>query len=61
MQDPRASRPPSALKDAVICATGYRRGLDRLVGHLDVLAEPAVAHELRKTGATRGPQLRLTR
>jgi putative flavoprotein involved in K+ transport len=25
--------------DAVICATGYRRGLDRLVGHLDVLDE----------------------
>lgn len=23
--------------DAVICATGYRRGLERLVGHLDVL------------------------
>ena len=23
--------------DAVICATGYRRGLEPLVGHLDVL------------------------
>ena len=26
-----------ACADAVICATGYRRGLERLVGHLDVL------------------------
>jgi hypothetical protein len=26
-------------QDAVICATGYRRGLDQLVGHLDVLAD----------------------
>ncbi|HEX6229537.1 MAG TPA: hypothetical protein VFZ41_08785, partial [Solirubrobacterales bacterium] len=25
--------------DAVICATGYRRGLEQLVGHLDVLDE----------------------
>jgi cation diffusion facilitator CzcD-associated flavoprotein CzcO len=25
--------------DAVICATGYRRGLEPLVGHLDVLGE----------------------
>ena len=28
--------------DAVICATGYRRGLERLVGHLDVLDERGV-------------------
>ena len=25
--------------DAIICATGYRRGLEPLVGHLDVLDE----------------------
>jgi putative flavoprotein involved in K+ transport len=28
--------------DAVICATGYRRGLERLVGHLDVLDDRGV-------------------
>jgi len=28
--------------DAVICATGYRRGLERLVGHLGVLDEHGV-------------------
>jgi cation diffusion facilitator CzcD-associated flavoprotein CzcO len=28
--------------DAVICATGYRRGLEPLVGHLDVLDERGV-------------------
>jgi putative flavoprotein involved in K+ transport len=28
--------------DAVICATGYRRGLERLVGHLDVLDDHGV-------------------
>jgi putative flavoprotein involved in K+ transport len=28
--------------DCVICATGYRRGLERLVGHLDVLDERGV-------------------
>jgi putative flavoprotein involved in K+ transport len=28
--------------DAVICATGYRRGLERLVGHLGVLDERGV-------------------
>jgi putative flavoprotein involved in K+ transport len=28
--------------DAVICATGYRRGLERLVGHLDVLDDCGV-------------------
>ena len=28
--------------DAVICATGYRRGLEPLVGHLDVLDDRGV-------------------
>jgi hypothetical protein len=28
--------------DAVICATGYRRGVEELVGHLDVLDERGV-------------------
>jgi putative flavoprotein involved in K+ transport len=28
--------------DSVICATGYRRGLERLVGHLDVLDDGGV-------------------
>ena len=84
--------------DVVICATGYRRGLERLIGHLDVLdgrgvprtrgadaaasglrfigyvprpgglgcmakeakrGAKAIVGELRKTGATRRPQLRL--
>ena len=27
------------MPDAIVCATGYRRGLEDLVGHLDVLNE----------------------
>lgn len=34
--------------DAVICATGYRRGLERLVGHLGVLDDRGVPHHPRR-------------
>ncbi len=40
--------------DAVICATGYRRGLDRLVGHVDVLAERGVPRALGSDPAAPG-------
>jgi putative flavoprotein involved in K+ transport len=33
--------------DAVICATGYRRGLESLVGHLDVLRPDGVPYAYR--------------
>jgi hypothetical protein len=40
--------------DAVICATGYRSGLDGLVGHLDVLDERGVPHARRGEVAVEG-------
>jgi cation diffusion facilitator CzcD-associated flavoprotein CzcO len=40
--------------DAVICATGYRRGLERLVGHLDLLDERGVARPLGREPAAPG-------
>jgi cation diffusion facilitator CzcD-associated flavoprotein CzcO len=40
--------------EAVICATGYRRGLDPLVGHLDVLGERGVPKVLAPTPAAPG-------
>jgi cation diffusion facilitator CzcD-associated flavoprotein CzcO len=40
--------------DAVICATGYRRGLEPLVGHLDVLDERGVPKALGPEPAAPG-------
>ncbi len=40
--------------EAVICATGYRRGLEPLVGHLDVLGERGVPKVLAPTPAAQG-------
>jgi flavin-dependent dehydrogenase len=40
--------------DAVICATGYRRGLEKLVGHLDVLDERGVPREVGERPAAPG-------
>ena len=42
--------------DAVVCATGYRRGLEPLVGHLGVLDEQGVP--LAKGAAAASPGLR---
>jgi hypothetical protein len=42
--------------DAVICATGYRPGLEPMVGHLDVLdgrGEPRVRGAVTPAGADR--------
>jgi Flavin-binding monooxygenase-like len=40
--------------DVVICATGYRRGLEPLVGHLDVLDERGVPRSLGEKPAAAG-------
>jgi hypothetical protein len=40
--------------DAIICATGYRRGLEPLVGHLDVLGERGVPRALGPEPAAPG-------
>ena len=40
--------------DAVICATGYRRGLEPLVGHLDVLDEHGVPKAIGPRPAAEG-------
>ena len=40
--------------DAIICATGYRRGLEPLVGHLDVLDERGVPRTLGPKPAAPG-------
>jgi Flavin-binding monooxygenase-like len=40
--------------DAVICATGYRRGLDAVVGHLDVLDEHGAPRVLAPAAAAEG-------
>jgi cation diffusion facilitator CzcD-associated flavoprotein CzcO len=40
--------------DAIICATGYRRGLEPLVGHLDVLGERGVPWALGAKPAAPG-------
>ena len=40
--------------DAIICATGYRRGLEALVGHLDVLGERGVPRALGEKPAAPG-------
>ena len=40
--------------DAIICATGYRRGLEPLVGHLDVLGERGVPRALGPKPAAPG-------
>jgi cation diffusion facilitator CzcD-associated flavoprotein CzcO len=40
--------------DAVICATGYRRGLESLVGHLDVLNEHGVPRAIGEKPAAAG-------
>jgi cation diffusion facilitator CzcD-associated flavoprotein CzcO len=40
--------------DAVICATGYRRGLEPLVGHLDVLGETGMPKVLAPHAAAPG-------
>jgi hypothetical protein len=52
--DVKLSDGSSLRPDAVICATGYRTGLESLVGHLGVLDEHGMpqAH-----GATPLPQL----
>ena len=42
--------------EAVICATGYRRGLEPLVGHLDVLGERGMPKALAPEAAA--PRLR---
>jgi len=42
----------SCAPDTVICATGYRPGLERLAGHLVTLDE----HGLPYTGAVSSPQ-----
>jgi cation diffusion facilitator CzcD-associated flavoprotein CzcO len=40
--------------DAIVCAIGYQRGLEPLVGHLDVLDERGIPRALGKTPASRG-------
>lgn len=40
--------------NVVICATGYRRGLEPLVGHLDVLGERGIPRALGEQPAARG-------
>jgi glycine/D-amino acid oxidase-like deaminating enzyme len=40
--------------DAVICATGYRRGLEPLVGHLDVLGERGMPKVIAPLAAAPG-------
>jgi hypothetical protein len=40
--------------DAVICATGYRRGLEPLVGHLEVLTPDGVPIALSPSPAAGG-------
>jgi cation diffusion facilitator CzcD-associated flavoprotein CzcO len=40
--------------EAIICATGYRRGLQRLVGHLDVLDERGIPRALGHKPAADG-------
>jgi putative flavoprotein involved in K+ transport len=40
--------------DAVIAATGFGHGLDRLVGHLDVLDDAGRPHEVRGQAASPG-------
>jgi cation diffusion facilitator CzcD-associated flavoprotein CzcO len=40
--------------DAIICATGYRRGLERLVGHLNVLDERGIPRALGNNPAADG-------
>jgi NADPH-dependent 2,4-dienoyl-CoA reductase/sulfur reductase-like enzyme len=40
--------------DAVICATGYRRGLEPLVGHLDVLDERGMPRAIGAESAAAG-------
>jgi hypothetical protein len=40
--------------EAVICATGYRRGLEPLVGHLDVLGEHGMPSVLAPRPAAPG-------
>jgi hypothetical protein len=40
--------------DAVICATGYRRGLERVVGHLAVLDERGLPRAAGKVSAEAG-------
>lgn len=40
--------------EALICATGYRRGLEQLVGHLGVLDERGVPQALGKKAAAEG-------
>jgi cation diffusion facilitator CzcD-associated flavoprotein CzcO len=40
--------------DVIICATGYRRGLEPLVGHLDVLGERGVPRALGSRPAAPG-------
>jgi hypothetical protein len=40
--------------DAVICTTGYRRGLDAIVGHLDVLDEHGAPRMLAPAAAAEG-------
>ena len=40
--------------DAIICATGYKRGLEPLVGHLDVLDERGIPRALGKNPAADG-------
>jgi cation diffusion facilitator CzcD-associated flavoprotein CzcO len=40
--------------EVVICATGYRRGLERLVGHLDVLGDRGVPRSVGEVPAAPG-------
>jgi NADPH-dependent 2,4-dienoyl-CoA reductase/sulfur reductase-like enzyme len=40
--------------DSVICATGYRRGLEPLVGHLDVLGERGLPRSIGERAAAPG-------
>ena len=40
--------------DAIICATGYKRGLEPLVGHLDMLDERGIPRALGKKPAADG-------
>ena len=40
--------------DAIICATGYKRGLEPLVGHLDVLDERGIPRALGNNPTARG-------
>jgi cation diffusion facilitator CzcD-associated flavoprotein CzcO len=42
------------MPDAVVCATGYRRGLEPLVGHLGVLGERGLPRALGATPAAPG-------